>query len=95
MINFTNMRAGDISTYPKETGQYLIKYHYNDNSYFMIAYFWVDGDDWLKPKNEKRVGFYYDENCEKEANIETQWGYKPYAYYKLPNILSEKPELDV
>ena len=69
MINFTNMRAGDISTYPKETGQYLIKYHYNDNSYFMIAYFWVDGDDWLKPKNEKRVGFYYDENCEKEANI--------------------------
>ena len=54
----------------------------------MICYFWNNKVDILTGKT--LFGFYLDETCEADMNIEKEWGYIPYAYYKLPNITNEK-----
>lgn len=87
-ILFTEMTAGDYNTYPNSSGQYLIKYIYNNLCYYMICYFWNNKVDILTGKT--LFGFYLDETCEADMNIEKEWGYIPYAYYKLPNITNEK-----
>ena len=93
MLDFNTMTAGKYETYPKESGQYLIKYKQDDISYYMIAYFWAKGDplnNWPDEPIPGKFGFFYDENCKEEANIEgPTWNFKPYAYIKLPDIVKE------
>ena len=87
------MIAGDYSTYPKERGQYLLKYKLDGINYYMIAFFWPKGDpmsNWPNEPDPDKFGFFYDENCEKEANIETQWHFQPYAYCYLPEIIGKE-----
>ena len=86
------MKAGEASTYPKKQGEYLIKYMECEIPYYMIAYFWPEGS--VNTKGESVFGFFYDADCSKEANIETQWGYKPFAYCYLPNMIIGEKEMD-
>lgn len=90
-MEFTEMEAGNFDTYPTESGQYLIKYHLDSMNYYMIAYYWAKGDEmncWPDKPDPDKFGFFYDENCEKAANIEgPKWNFKPYAYMKLPDII--------
>lgn len=90
-MNFIKMTAGNYETYPKKSGQYLIKYHQGSMNYYMIAYFWAKGDkmnNWPDEEDPDKFGFFYDENCEKEANIEgPNWNLVPYEYIMLPDII--------
>ena len=84
IIQWVDCQAGNWDTYPTKRGQYLLKYKDGDLSFYMISYF--------HPKGSEHPGFYFDDNCKMEAEIESKWGFKPYQWAFLPNLLRENGE---
>lgn len=91
-MKFEKLTSGDLSTYPKKEGKYLIKFFNADNNYlpeYLVAYF----KEYIDCEGNETKGFFFDEGCAASACLEGPvFKHKVFEYVFLPNLLSKEGE---
>ena len=80
VLEFNNYDMTDPDTYPSQEGKYLLRYFHTDPKENHLPNYEIL---WWK-KDFK--GFYFDQNCVKENNVEKAFNYRVFGWAFLPNM---------